>query len=140
MARKPAKKLTDRELEIMQVLWDLGEGRLADVQEGLNRRGAPVALSTVATQLNLLVHKGYLTQTGRHGQYRYLPSCTREEATRSLLDDFLGRVGLGRSPGFLIQLLRAEKLSAADRAALQEILREQGPAGFRRAAGEGKEP
>jgi predicted transcriptional regulator len=126
MARKAAKNLTDRELEIMQVVWGLGEARLGDVQDALNRKGEPVAPSTVATQLNILVNKGYLTQTGRHGRYVYVPARTREEATKALLDGFLRRVGLGRSPSFLIQLLARERLSAQDRAALQEILREEG--------------
>jgi len=128
MARKPSKKLTERELEIMQVLWSLGQARLGEVQEALNQQsGEPVAPSTVATQLNLLIHKGYVTQSGRLGRSVYLPTCTREEATRGLLDDFLARVGLGGAPAFLIQLLRNEKLSAADRAALEEVLRESAP-------------
>ena len=126
MAHKPTKKLTERELEIMQVLWELGEAPLGDVQEELNARGAPVAASTVATQLNILVLKGYVTQTGRQGRYLYAPAWSKEEATRNLLDDLLVRLGLGRSPSFLIQLLKAEKLSASDRAALEEILKEKG--------------
>jgi predicted transcriptional regulator len=124
MARRPAKTLTERELEIMQVIWALGEARLGEVQEALNKHGEPVAASTVATQLNLLVHKGYLTQTGRSGRSVYAPTCTQEEATKNLLDDFLERVGLGRGPGFLIRMLKNERLSADDRAALEEILRE----------------
>jgi predicted transcriptional regulator len=122
MARKAHKNLTDRELEIMQIIWSLGEARLGDVQDALNRKGDPVAPSTVATQLNILVQKGYLTQEGRHGRYTYVPARSREEATKALLDGFLRRVGLGRSPAFLIQLLRREKLTDRDRAALQEIL------------------
>jgi predicted transcriptional regulator len=122
MARKAHKNLTDRELEIMQIIWGLDEARLGDVQDALNRKGDPVAPSTVATQLNILVQKGYLTQEGRHGRYTYVPARTREEATKALLDGFLRRVGLGRSPAFLIQLLRREKLTDRDRAALHEIL------------------
>jgi predicted transcriptional regulator len=132
MARKPSKNLTERELEIMQVLWSLGEARLGEIQDSLNRSGEPVAPSTVATQLNLLTHKGYVAQSGRHGRYLYVPTCSREEATKNLLDDFLARVGLGRAPGFLIQLLKNERLTAADRAELQELLREQGPEASRR--------
>jgi predicted transcriptional regulator len=124
MARKPSKNLTERELEIMQVLWSLGEARLGEIQEALNQSGEPVAPSTVATQLNLLIHKGYVTQTGRPGRSLYVPTCSREEATKSLLNDFMARVGLGRAPGFLIQLLKNERLTAEDRAALQELLRE----------------
>jgi predicted transcriptional regulator len=122
MARKPSKNLTERELEIMQIVWDRGEARLGDVQDALNRGGEPVAPSTVATQLAILLAKGYLVQTGRHGRYLYQAACTKEEATKSLLDQFLARVGLGRSPSFLIQLLKREKLSAEDRAALEDIL------------------
>ena len=133
MARKPSKKLTERELEIMQVLWSLGQARLGEIQEALNRKGdEPVAPSTVATQLNLLMQKGYLTQSGRLGRSVYVPTCTREEATRGLLDDFLTRVGLGGAPAFLIQLLKNERLSAEDRAALEEILRESQPENARR--------
>jgi predicted transcriptional regulator len=128
MARKPTKNLTERQLEIMQVLWSLGQARLGEVQDALNQKGGePVAPSTVATQLNLLVHRGYVTQAGRPGRSLYVPTCTREEATRSLVDDFLARLGLGRAPAFLIQLLKDERLTAEDRAALQEILRESEP-------------
>src|SRR5215471_20066719 len=128
MARKPSKNLTERELEIMQVLWTLREARLGEIQEALNRSGDPVAPSTVATQLNRLIHKGYVTQSGRTGRSLYVPTCSREEATKNLLNDFLARVGLGRAPSFLIQMLKNERLTAADRAALQELLRENEPA------------
>ena len=127
MARKPSKNLTERELEIMQIVWEMGEARLGDVQEALNRGGEPVAPSTVGTQLAILLAKGYLVQTGRHGRYVYQAACTKEEATKSLLDQFLARVGLGRSPSFLIQLLKREKLSVDDRAELEALLREANP-------------
>src|SRR5262249_28068202 len=89
MARKPSKNLTERELEIMHVLWSLGQARLGEVQEALNQRGGEsVAPSTVSTQLNLLVTKGYVTQSGRFGRSLYAPACSREETTRDLFDDF----------------------------------------------------
>jgi BlaI family penicillinase repressor len=127
MARKPSKNLTERELEIMHVLWSLREARLGEIQDALNQGGEPVAPSTVSTQLNLLIHKGYVKQTGRHGRSLYVPTCSREQATKNLLDDFLVRVGLGRAPGFLIQMLKNERLTAEDRAALQELLQENEP-------------
>jgi BlaI family transcriptional regulator, penicillinase repressor len=133
MSRKPSKTLTDRELEIMQVLWSLGRARLGEVQDALNEQAEePVAPSTVATQLNLLIHKGYVTQTGRPGRSRYVPTCSREETTRDLLGAFLARIGLGRAPAFLIQLLKDEKLTPEDRAALEAILRESEPGTPRR--------
>jgi BlaI family transcriptional regulator, penicillinase repressor len=125
MARKPSKNLTERELEIMHVLWSLGNARLGEVQEALNDKSdASVAPSTVSTQLTLLISKGYVTQSGRFGRSLYAPTYSREEATKDLFDDFRTRVGLGRGPAFLIQLLKDESLTDDDRAALEEILRE----------------
>ena len=100
----------------MQVLWSLGQARLGQIQDALNHDSTePVAPSTVATQLHLLMHKGYVTQTGRHGRSLYVPTCSRQEATRDLLDDFLNRVGLGRTPAFLIQLLKDENTKMDER-------------------------
>ncbi len=128
MARKPTKNLTERELEIMHVLWSLGQARLGEIQDALNNKGGEsVALSTVSTQLTLLTSKGYVTQSGRFGRSTYAPTCSREETTKDLFDDFRTRVGLGRAPAFLIQLLKDESLTDADRAALKELLRESEP-------------
>jgi predicted transcriptional regulator len=128
MARRASKNLTERELEIMHVLWSLGQARLGEVQEALNKQsGESVAPSTVATQLTLLISKGYVTQSGRFGRSLYSPRYSREEVTRDLFDDFLSRVGLGRAPAFLIQLLKDESLTDDDCAALEQILRENDP-------------
>lgn len=53
MARRPSKNLTERELEIMQIIWEMKEARLGDIQAALNQAGEPVAASTVATQLTM---------------------------------------------------------------------------------------
>jgi predicted transcriptional regulator len=130
MARRPSKTLTERELEIMQVLWSLGQARLGEIQAALNQNsGEAVAPSTVSTQLSALIHKGYVTQSGRFGRSLYTPAYSREEATKDLFDDFLSRVGLGRAPAFLIRLLKDERLTEEDRAALRELLRDssEGP-------------
>jgi predicted transcriptional regulator len=128
MARKPSKILTERELEIMHVLWSLEQARLGEIQSALNdKAGEPVAASTVATQLSLLVSKGYVTQSGRFGRSLYAPTYSRAEATRDLFADFLARVGLGSAPAFLIQMLKDESLTEDDREALKKILRESKP-------------
>jgi predicted transcriptional regulator len=128
MARRASKTLTERELEIMHVLWSLGQARLGEIQEALNKKGGEaVAPSTVSTQLSVLIAKGYVTQSGRFGRSLYAPTYSREEATKDLFDDFLTRVGLGRAPAFLIQLLKDESLTDDDRAALKDILRDSEP-------------
>ena len=61
MGQKP-ERLTDLELEIMQVLWEAGPANVQTVQEQLKR---PLAYTTVQTMLNILHRKGMLCRTPR---------------------------------------------------------------------------
>ena len=62
-------RFTNRELDVMSVLWELGEATVADVREAL---GDDVAYTTVQTQLRLLELKGAVThrKEGRQHFYR----------------------------------------------------------------------
>jgi BlaI family penicillinase repressor len=46
--------LSDRELDIMRAVWDLGEVTVADVQRALRTRRVRLARTTVATLLDRL--------------------------------------------------------------------------------------
>ncbi|MEQ9570369.1 MAG: BlaI/MecI/CopY family transcriptional regulator [Longimicrobiales bacterium] len=78
---------TDRELDIMGVLWRLGSGTVADVQEGLDR---PVGYTTVLKQLQILEEKGAVRHEREGRAYRYHPVTEAQEtggtALRRLLD------------------------------------------------------
>ena len=61
MPRRTAEgRLTPLELEIMNVLWDLGPSTVQAVQE---RLGSGHAYTTVQTMLNVLVRKGKAKRT-----------------------------------------------------------------------------
>ena len=51
-----SKTLTDRESDIMQVLWDRGACRVSDVRRHLKD---PLAHNTVLTMLGILEEKGF---------------------------------------------------------------------------------
>ena len=56
-----AKTLTDRESDIMQVLWDRGPCRVSDVRRNL---GDPLAHNTVLTMLGILEDEGIRASRG----------------------------------------------------------------------------
>src|ERR1700730_11706848 len=58
MARPPAKELTERELEVMHVVWKLGEATATEVRDELARGGLDRAYTTVATLVRILLAKG----------------------------------------------------------------------------------
>lgn len=125
MARPPAKELTERELEIMQVFWKRGESTVADVQEALAEAGLQLAYTTIATLVRILSEKGFVEQTNDERPFRFRPRRSYEDVSGRLLSDLVERVFQGSREQLLVRLMGEKKLSAKERAVLEDILKEQ---------------
>ncbi|HEU0051868.1 MAG TPA: BlaI/MecI/CopY family transcriptional regulator [Longimicrobium sp.] len=73
---------TERELDVMGVLWDLGGATVAEVRERLSD---DLAYTTVLTVLRTLEEKGYVGHTEEGKAYRYHPTVARRDAGTSVL-------------------------------------------------------
>lgn len=126
-------KFTDRELDVMAVLWDAGDATVAEVQESL---ADELAYTTVLTVLRTLEEKGHVGHAEEGRAYRYHPLVEREEAGARALTRMLDRV-FGGSPELLLTQLVAERnLSDAELERMRRLLDERlGDAG----AGAGEE-
>lgn len=122
MARPPAKELTERELEIMQVFWRKGALSVADVKDDLAQSGLERAYTTVATLVRILADKGFVEQTNDQRPFIYQPVKSYEEVSGRLLTDLVERVFQGSREQLLVRLVEQKKLSAKERAALEQIL------------------
>ena len=122
MARSRSQTLTDREAQIMGVLWTHGETTAEQVREHLPDRPHD---STVRTILRVLETKGYVVRgPGRPTLYRAFVS--QAKAQRSALHALLTRL-FGGSPQALVQrLIDDRKLTPEE---FQELARELGSAG-----------
>ncbi len=66
--------VTDRELEILKILWSRGKASVREVQDDLNRNAGPVAYSTVQTLLNIMEEKKGLVRHVVEGRtFIYIP-------------------------------------------------------------------
>ena len=126
MARPPAKDLTERELEVMHVFWKQGEATAAEARDRLAAAGPDRAYTTVATLVRILQEKGFLRQTNEERPFRYVPARSYEEVSGRLLGDVLRRVFHGSREQLLVRLVEQRKLTAKERAVLEDILKEQG--------------
>lgn len=126
MARPPAKELTERELEVMQGFWRLGETGIAEVRDDLAARGRELAYTTVATLVRILHDKGFLEQTGDRRPFQYRPARSYEDVSGALLKDIVQRVFGNSREQLLLRLLDQKRLTAKERAFLENILKEQG--------------
>lgn len=125
MARPKARELTERELDVMHVFWSRGESTIADVRDALAKAGRDLAHTTVATLVRILCEKGFLAQTNDERPFVYKPLRSHDEVSRSLVGDLIERVFRGSREQLLVTLIEQKQLSAEERAALEQILKEQ---------------
>jgi len=114
-------RLTPYELELMDVIWDLGEASVQDVCDALPR---DLAYTTVMTTLSLLVQKKKVLKRVKNGRaYIYQPVVSREEVSRSMLGQIKQVLLKNSLPSLMLNLLEEENISADDISALKEAIR-----------------
>ncbi len=121
---KPLAPLTDVELEIMQVLWDLERGTVRDVYEILRER-RQVAYTTVMTMMSILEEKGHLKRHKEGRAFLYAPARPRQKVIASMVDEFVVRVFGGSARPLVLGLAKDKKLSAEDLREIERILEEK---------------
>lgn len=115
------KTPTKAELELLQVLWKIGEGTVRDVLDALPDERRP-AYTTVLTILRILTDKGFLE---RHRVSRadvYRPKDTRKHVERGIVRDLLERVFGGSSRRLLVHLVDDGALSLEEIRQLEDVL------------------
>ena len=109
MARSPSSSLTEREAQIMDVVWRLGEATAEQVRASLP--GGPHD-STVRTIMRVMVAKGYLTQESAGKAYVYRAAVGRQKAQGLALRSVLGRFFAGSAEDLVLRLIEDEHLSS----------------------------
>jgi predicted transcriptional regulator len=116
--------LHDRELDLMEVLWERGSATAAEVRDALED---DLAHNTVLTILRRMEDKGYLRHEEEGRAHRFFPLVEREQVQRSTLTRMLDRV-FGGSPELLLNHLVSErKLSATQIHTLKQLLNDHLP-------------
>jgi len=112
---RKTQMVTDRELEIMKVLWARGQASVRDVQEDLNKETGPVAYSTVQTLLNIMEEKKGLVRHVVEGRtFIYHPKKSSERTIRELTRKFVDRVFDGALDRVMVALLDSKPPTAED--------------------------
>lgn len=119
MAKRPPVTLSKFELEIMEILWQLGETSVREVQEAIHERKRP-AYTTVQTIFARLEEKKAVRRTRKIGNaFLFEPLITRKSVYRRIIDDFLGLFG-GSAEPVVSHLLETGKLTLEDLKALEQ--------------------
>jgi BlaI family transcriptional regulator, penicillinase repressor len=118
-------RLTDREADVMEVLWQRGPSTVAEVRD---RLADELAYTTVLTVLRTLEEKGYVAHEQEGRAHRYLAVVERELARRSALQAVVRKFFEGSQTLLLAHLVDDEKLSEQDIVRIRSTLRRRAKA------------
>lgn len=117
-------QLSDAEWKVMNVIWRKHPASTRDVLERLE--GQPRwAYTTVKTLLTRLVDKGVLELSKRGNTSLFAPLVTRSAARRLALQSLVNKAFDGAFAPLVQFLMADERLSARDRAEIEQMIARQ---------------
>lgn len=119
----PARRaVSDAELEILKVLWDLGEGTVRDVLREAAEQRRDWAYTTAQTLLTRLQEKGFVASEKRGRAHHFRPTVSRDELLGQGLEDLAERVCDGASLPLLLNLVQRTRFSPEELKRFRELL------------------
>jgi predicted transcriptional regulator len=108
---------SERELDILKVLWEIGSGSVREVHERLCPSGE-LAFNTVQTLLRIMEDKGLVSHRATGRTFIYAPTCSRERVSSR----FLSKVFDGALDQLVLSMLRAKDASPNELRELEQLI------------------
>ena len=108
---------TEAELDLLRVLWQLGDCTVRQVHESLARDN-PVAYTTVLTTLQIMHQKGLVRRDESERAHVYAAALSQRRAQKRFLGKLLHRVFEGSSAELVMQALGSGKPASAEELAM----------------------
>ena len=116
---------TERELEILKVLWEIGEGSVRQVYDRL-RNDLPIVQNTVQAFLRTMENKGLVEHRSEGRTFIYRPRQAREQTSRRMLDGLLERAFDGALDQLVASALSLRQPNRKELARLRHLLERAG--------------
>lgn len=132
---------SERELDVMTVLWEHGPSTASEVRAHLT---VDLAYNTVLSFLRVLEGKGHVAHVVEGKAHRYMTLVNRAQAGQSAIARLLDTVFAGSAELLLLHLVRDKRVDAAEIMRLRQVLENQTNRGrllgsSRKRRGSGKE-
>ena len=112
-------QFTDREIDVMEGLWERGPSLVAEVRAALRDE---LAYTTVLTILRTLEAKGYVSHEQEGRGHRYFATVKQRTAQTSALRHLTRKLFKGSAELLFIHLVSNQKLSAKQIRNMRELL------------------
>ncbi len=124
MPRPPSSQPTDGEIEILQILWEVGPASLGSVCDVLRSR-REVAATTAATMLRVMSDKGLVKRTGSGRGATWSAVVSQQKTERGMVRRMVERVFDGSADRLVAHLVEGGDLSERQLAELRTMIDER---------------
>jgi BlaI family transcriptional regulator, penicillinase repressor len=121
MARPPSTHPTDGELELLQVLWQVGPCSLGQICTALRLR-RPIATTTVATILKVMLEKKLVHRKRTPHGYLWSAKATQQITATGMVRKLVDLVFDGSAQRLVAHLLESDQLSDRERKELRRLI------------------
>ena len=122
MPRQKSEQMTPLELEIMQVLWEIGPANVQTVQKAMKRE---LAYTTVQTMLTVLHRKKRVKRTLKDKAYIYKAAVSRAKFTGHAVREFIDRLFGGSAEGLVVSLIHEKHITPDRLSKLKEMIEKE---------------
>jgi len=113
---------TDRELEVLKVLWQRGDATVREICDALNEEGVDLAYTTVLSFMQIMERKKLVGHHKVGKAYKYSPKLQRDTTFRELARCFLEKVFDGAVEEYVLHVLDSQELSVEELDRLEELI------------------
>ena len=122
MPPRQSDTLTEAELRIMNVLWEMGSGTVQQVLDSIKEKPL-LAYNSVLTTIRILEQKGYVEHRQEGRAFVYIPCVAEVEASRTEVRNVLGRFFGNSREQLVLSLLGDDEIGAEELERLKEAIR-----------------
>ena len=119
MAKQKTPQPTDRELEILRILWNNGPGTVRQVNEAMNKDKA-TGYTTTLKLMQIMTEKGLLGRDKSQFRHIYEPAISEEKTQKQIIGNLLEKAFSGSAEKLVMRALSAKKIPATE---LAKIIR-----------------
>lgn len=115
---------TERELQVLKVLWQHGEATVRDVWKVLSTTDSELAYTTALSLMQVMEQKGLVKHRAAGKAYVYSTLVGQQNVFRKLASGFLQRVFDGAVDEYLVHALAAQRPSDAELDRMEQMISE----------------
>lgn len=115
------QKPTERELEILQVIWSSGPSTVREINETLSVDGS-IGYTTTLKLMQIMFEKGILSRTKSGKTHIYQATISREDTQKHLIDKLLDTAFQGSAMNLVMQALGNSKSSKKELDEIRDYL------------------